>query len=76
VVLHSWMIANKLVWSVAKLSALPGCITEWNSGQIYVRISISSHKFEETSENIASVVAESSEFWAASIRVANQEFDQ
>lgn len=76
VVLHGWMISNKLIWSVAKSSALTSGIAEWNASQIYVWVSIGSYKFEETGENITGVVTHGSEFGAAGIWMADQKLNQ
>lgn len=62
--------------SVAESGALSGSVTERNSGQVNVRVGVSSDKFEETSEDVASVVAHGAEFGAASVGVADEEFDQ
>lgn len=76
VVLHSWMISNKLIWSVTKSSTLTSGIAEWNASQIYVWVSIGSYKFKETGENITSVVTQGSEFRAAGIWMADKELNQ
>lgn len=76
IMLHCWVVSDKLSWLIAQFSALPCSITERNACQINVRVSVSSDQFKETCENVASVVAQSAQLWTACVWMANNQFNE